>query len=327
MKEMIPMILRVSFSALFASVFLQAAVNAQGWPTQPIRAVVPFSAGGAVDVIARAVFDEASRQLGQAVVIENKVGAGGTIGAALAAKSEPDGHTILIHSSSHTVSPALMPKLPYDAAADFTAVIPLAAQPTMLFVSAAKGYKSIHDFVAAGKAKSGAMNFGSGGVGNATHLVAERFLLSAGFKAAHVPFRGSPEALREVLSERIDFSFSTLLPALPMLQAGTLKALATSEKRRAAALPDVPTTIEVGFPNSGYSFWIGVFVPKGTSQTIVDMLHREISKALSLPNVQEKLRQLGAEPMPMTSAQFNQLIVDEIAINKELVRAAGIQVN
>ena len=300
---------------------------AQAWPTKPVRVIVPFPAGGAVDVLARLAFDKVAAGLGQPFVIENRLGAGGTIGAAAAAKSDPDGHTILVNSSSHTVAPALFASLAYDAAADFSAVIPLANLPTVLFVSGTKDYKNVADFVAAAKARPGAMSYGSGGVGNATHLNAERFMLSAGFKAVHVPFKGSPEALTEVLAQRIDFSFSTLLPALQLLQDGKLKALAVSSSRRATALPAVPTTTEAGFPNSDYNFWVGVLVPRKTDRGIVDNLYRHTAYALTLPDVKARIAALGADPMTLTSAAFDQLIADEIRINKELVTAAGIKVN
>lgn len=304
-----------------------AQTPTQTWPTKPVRVIVPFPAGGAVDVLARTVYDKVSAKLGQPFVIENRLGAGGTIGAAAAAKADPDGYTILVNSSSHTVAPALFASLPYDAAADFSAVIPLANLPTVLFVSGAKGYKSIGEFVTAAKAKPGSMSYGSGGVGNATHLNAERFMLSAGFQAVHVPFKGSPEALTEVLAQRIDFSFSTLLPGLQLLQDGKLKALAVSSSRRATALPDVPTTTEAGFPDSDYNFWAGVMVPRKTDRAIVDILYRQTTEALQLPDVQARIRALGADPMAMTSTEFDKLIADEVRINKELVKAAGIKVN
>ncbi len=315
-------ILRAAFAVLVLS---HGAAFAQNWPTKPVRVIVPFPAGGAVDVVARTVFDKVSTQLGQAFVIENRLGAGGTIGAAAAAKADPDGYTILVNSSSHTVAPALFARLSYDAVGDFAAVIPLANLPTVLFVSANKGYKNIGDFVAAAKAKS--LNYGSGGVGNATHLNAERFMLSAGFQAVHVPFKGSPEALTEVLAGRIDFSFSTLLPAMGLLQDGKLKALAVSSIARATALPDVPTTTEAGYPNSDYTFWTGVMVPKGTPRAIIEILYRETDKALQLPDVKSKIKTLGADPMPMTSAEFDKLLADEVRINMEIVKTAGIKVN
>jgi tripartite-type tricarboxylate transporter receptor subunit TctC len=315
------------FCLLISQGSAPAQTPAQTWPTKPVRVVVPFPAGGAVDVLARTVYDKVSAKLGQPFIIENRLGAGGTIGAAAAAKADPDGYTILVNSSSHTVAPALFATLPYDAAADFSAVIPLANLPTVLFVSGAKGYKGIGEFVTAAKAKPGAMSYGSGGVGNATHLNAERFMLSAGFQAVHVPFKGSPEALTEVLAQRIDFSFSTLLPGLQLLQDGKLKALAVSSSRRATALPDVPTTTEAGFPESDYNFWAGVMVPRKTDRAIVDILYRQTAEALQLPDVQARIRALGADPMAMTSAEFDKLIADEVRINKELVKAAGIKVN
>jgi tripartite-type tricarboxylate transporter receptor subunit TctC len=296
----------------------------QNWPNRAVRLVVPFPAGGAVDVLARTVFDKVSAQLGQPFMIENRLGAGGTIGSAVVAKATPDGYTILVNSSSHTVAPALFGNLSYDAVGDFHGIIPLASLPTALFVSA-KSYNDVRALVAAAKATS--LTYGSGGVGNATHLNAERFMLSAGFQAVHVPFKGSPEALSEVLAGRIDFSFSALLPAMAMLDDGRLRALAVSSTARATALPDVPTTTEAGYPNSDYNFWAGVMAPKDTPRPVIEMLYRETEKALQLAEVKAKFKTLGADPMLMTSAEFDELLADEVRINKELVKAAGIKVN
>jgi tripartite-type tricarboxylate transporter receptor subunit TctC len=319
------MSIRLLSAALTVLVLSHGGAFSQNWPNRPVRLIVPFPAGGAVDVLARTVFDKVTAQVGQAFVIENRLGAGGTIGSAAVANAAPDGYTILVNSSSHTVAPALFGNLSYDAVRDFHGVIPLASLPTVLFVSANKGYADVGEFVAAAKAKS--LTYGSGGVGNATHLNAERFMLSAGFQALHVPFKGSPEALSEVLAGRIDFSFSALLPAMSLLEDGRLKALAVSSMARATALPNVPTTTEAGYPNSDYSFWAGVMVPKGTPRPIIETLYRETEKALQLPDVKAKIRTLGADPMPMTSAAFDKLLADEVRINKELVKSAGIKVN
>jgi tripartite-type tricarboxylate transporter receptor subunit TctC len=319
------MSIRLLSAALTVLVLSHGGAFSQNWPNRPVRLIVPFPAGGAVDVLARTVFDKVTAQVGQAFVIENRLGAGGTIGSAAVANAAPDGYTILVNSSSHTVAPALFGNLSYDAVRDFHGVIPLASLPTVLFVSANKGYNDVGEFVAAAKAKS--LTYGSGGVGNATHLNAERFMLSAGFQALHVPFKGSPEALSEVLAGRIDFSFSALLPAMSLLENGRLKALAVSSMARATALPNVPTTTEAGYPNSDYSFWAGVMVPKGTPRPIIETLYRETEKALQLPDVKAKIRTLGADPMPMTSAAFDKLLADEVRINKELVKSAGIKVN
>jgi tripartite-type tricarboxylate transporter receptor subunit TctC len=317
--------MRLLRAAVAVLVLSHGAAFAQSWPTRPIRIIVPFPAGGAVDVLARTVFDKVTAQVGQPFVIENRLGAGGTIGSAAVAKADPDGYTILVNSSSHTVAPALFGSLPYDAVGDFHGVIPLASLPTVLFVAASRGYKNVGELVAAARVKS--LSYGSGGVGNATHLNAERFMRSAGFQAVHVPFKGSPEALTEVLAGRIDFSFSALLPAMALLEDGRLKALAVSSMARATALPDVPTTTEAGYPNSDYNFWAGVMVPKGTPRPIIETLHRESDKALALPDVKARIKALGADPMPMTSAEFDRLLADEVRINKELVKSAGIKVN
>jgi tripartite-type tricarboxylate transporter receptor subunit TctC len=302
-----------------------AAASAQSWPNRPIHVIVPFSAGGAVDVVARVVLERVSAELGQPIVVENKTGAGGTVGAAAVARAQPDGYTLLVHSSSHTVAPALFAKLAYDAERDFSAVVPLAQQPTALMVAASKNYQSVQQFVDA--AKRGSMSYGSGGIGNATHLNAERFQLSAGFKAIHVPYKGSPEAIRDVVAGRVDFSFSTLLPALPLVREGSLKVLAVSSRQRASALPEVPTTLEAGYPESDYTFWIGMLAPRGIERAVVDRLHREATRALALPSVKEKLTNVGADPMPMSPDEFHQLIAKEIAMNKAIVKAAGIPVN
>lgn len=319
------MSIRLLSATLTVLVLSHGSAFSQNWPNRAVRLIVPFPAGGAVDVLARTVFDKVTAQLGQAFVIENRLGAGGTIASAAVAKAAPDGYTILVSSSSHTVAPALFGNLSYDAVGDFHGVIPLASLPTVLFVSANKGYKDVGEFVAAAKAKS--LTYGSGGVGNATHLNAERFMLSAGFQALHVPFKGSPEALSEVLAGRIDFSFSALLPAMALLEDGRLKALAVSSMARATALPNVPTTTEAGYPNSDYSFWAGVMVPKGTPRPVIEILYGETENALQLPDVKAKIRTLGADPMPMTSAEFDKLLADEVRINKELVKSAGIKVN
>jgi tripartite-type tricarboxylate transporter receptor subunit TctC len=319
------MSIRLLSATLTVLVLSHGSAFSQNWPNRAVRLIVPFPAGGAVDVLARTVFDKVTAQLGQAFVIENRLGAGGTIASAAVAKAAPDGYTILVSSSSHTVAPALFGNLSYDAVGDFHGVIPLASLPTVLFVSANKGYNDVGEFVAAAKAKS--LTYGSGGVGNATHLNAERFMLSAGFQALHVPFKGSPEALSEVLAGRIDFSFSALLPAMSLLEDGRLKALAVSSMARATALPNVPTTTEAGYPNSDYSFWAGVMVPKGTPRPVIEILYRETENALQLPDVKAKIRTLGADPMPMTSAEFDKLLADEVRINKELVKSAGIKVN
>src|ERR1700682_6039689 len=269
----VPMQRRLILGTLIAIAFAGAA-HGQAWPTkQTIRLIMPFPPGSAVDAVARPVFDTVSRQIGQSLVFESRPGAGGTIGMAAVAKAEPDGYTLLVNLSVHTITPSPYSKLPYDTVRDFAAIIPLAQFPNVLVVPPSR-FKTIQELVAAGKAKPGSITYGSGGIGAATHLNAERFRLSAGFEAMHVPFKGAPEALREILGDRIDFYFSPLLSAVPLIQAGQVRGLAVSSLARSESLPDIPTTLEAGYPESDYVFWIGVFAPANTPRDIVDRLHQ-----------------------------------------------------
>jgi tripartite-type tricarboxylate transporter receptor subunit TctC len=300
--------------------------HAQTWPSKPIHTIVPFAAGSATDVVPRAVLEPLSAQLGQPMVVENRGGAGTTIGAAIVAKAEPDGYTLLATSSAHTLVPTVYPHAPYDTAADFAAVVSLGTSPNVLVVSPAKGFKTAHDLVAAAKARPGALNFASAGVGTATHLSAERFRMAAGIEAVHIPFRGGAESITEVLSGRADFLFAPLGTALPQVRAGTLVALAVSSPKRATLLPDVPSVLEL-FPNSDYPFWIGIFMPAKTPRDIIDKFHREAVKTMQLPNVKERLQTLGMESMPLTPAEFDARVRAEIGTTGVLAKAAGLQPN
>lgn len=301
--------------------------GAQAWPSKPIRIIVPFTPGSGTDIIARALSDRLSANLGQPVVVENRVGAGGTIGAGVVAKADPDGYTILVQSSSHTVNPFTFQSLPYDTQRDFAGVTPLAVLPNVLIISPAKGIRSVQELVAAAKAKPGTINYASAGSGSATHLNAEKFRLNAGFDAVHIPFKGSPEAITEVMTGRVDYYFSPVVSALPQIKDGKLLALAVGSPTRSSVLPDVPTTVEAGVPNSEYTFWVGMLVPAKTPRDVVKKLHDEVQKALASPEVKERYAKLGAEPMPMTPEQFDAYIREEMAANEKLIRAAGIKAN
>jgi tripartite-type tricarboxylate transporter receptor subunit TctC len=315
---------------LLASAMILCSVAgawAQGWPTRPVRAIVPLTAGAATDTMARLVLDQVSAQIGQPIIVENRPGAGNTIGMAAVAKADPDGYTILVNSSTHTVSPATRSQLTFDPTGDLAAIIPLGNMPVVMVVHPSKGYKKLSDFVDTAKAKPGSINYASAGAGNSSHLNGERFRLAAGFEATHVPQRGAPEALTEVVANRLDFYFSPLLNALPFLKDGQLQALAVSGSQRASALPDVPTTVEAGYPNSEYNFWAGVFAPAKIAPELRARLHEAFAKALAHPATNEKLRNLGADPMPMTPDAFDAHVRKEIELNRELVKAAGIKVN
>ncbi len=299
--------------------------QAQAWPNKPIRAIVPYAAGSTTDIVPRVVFEELSAQLGQSIVVENRAGAGGTTGAAFVAKAEPDGYTLLVNSSAHTIGPSLYPNLTYHPARDFASVIALGTSPIVLVVPPSKGFKSVRDFVTAAKAKPGAFNFSSVGVGTATHLSAEKFRFSAGVNAVHVPFKGGAEAMTEVMAGRMDFFFGPVGLVLSNVKAGKLTALAANGAKRSTALPDVPTTSEAGFANAEYPIWFGLFLPAKTSREIVDKLHAETMKALQSPVVRSKLTALGVDPMPMSPRDFDALVAKEIAADATLVKAIGLK--
>ena len=264
-------------------------------------------------------------QLGQPIVVENRGGAGGTIGTATVAKSDPDGYTILINASAHSAAPAAYPGVTYDTANDFSAVASFGSVPNVCVISPAKNIKTLKELVAA--AKSGTFTFASAGVGSATHWAAERLRLSAGFAATHVPFRGGPEALTEVMTGRVDFMCIGVSSGLAFIQDKKLIPLAVCTPKRSSALPDVPTTIESGYADSDYTFWNGLLVPAKTPRDIIDRLHAEVQKALALPLVKEKFAPQGIEPMPLSPTEFDALIKKEIGINIALVKAAGIKFN
>lgn len=299
--------------------------SAETWPSKPLHAIVPVGAGSTTDIIPRVVFEQLSAQLGQIIVVENRVGAGGIVGSAFVAKAEPDGYTILAHGSALTISPALHSNLGFDPARDFAAVVPLGISPSVLVVPPERNWKTVGDLIAAAKEKPGALNFSSVGLGSATHLSAERFRRSAGVDAIHVPFKGGAEAMTEVIAGRIDFFFGPVGLVLPHIQDGKLRALVVNGAKRSSALPDVPTTLEAGIANAEYPIWFGLFLPAKTSLDIVAKLHDETLKALQSPKVRDKLSALGVDPMAMSPADFAAHVQREIISNAELVKAAGLK--
>ena len=301
--------------------------SAQAWPTKPVRVIVPITAGSATDIIARIVSERVAAQLGQNFVVDNRPGATGTIGISAAAKAEADGYTALVQSSSFTVVPITYSRLDYDTVRDFVGITPLGNAPNILVISPSKGIRSVKDLIAAAKAKPGSITYASIGTGSATQLSAERFRLGAAFDGVHVPFKGTPEALNDVITGRVDFYFCPVISVVQFIKEGKLLALATGSTKRSSALPDVPTTLEVGIPNSDYNFWIGMMIRSKTPRHIVSKLHENTVKALQAPDTKERLGKLGAEPMIMTPEEFNDYIKAEIAANAKLIKAAGIPVN
>jgi tripartite-type tricarboxylate transporter receptor subunit TctC len=268
------------------------------------------------------VIEQVSKQLNHTIIVENKPGASGTIGAHFAAQAQPDGYTLLAASSGYTIAPATFPNLPYDPVKDFIGISTLGNLPNVLVIAPGKDIHTVQELVKLAKEKP--LTYGSTGVGGPIYLTMERFRHAAGFSATIVPFKGAPEALTEVIAGRVDMYYSPLLAALPFIRGGKLVALAVSSKKRVSALPDVPTTLEAGYANSNYNFWIGVFAPAKTPRAIVDRMDVEIAKALEDAGLQKRLENIGVQPMSMSVEQFNEFVREELKTNAELAAAVGI---
>jgi len=313
----------VAVAALLAATFARADT----YPSKPIRAIIPFGAGSAADVVPRIVFDELATRLGQPIVVENRGGAGGVIGTTMVAKSEPDGYTLLANSTAHAVTPAMYTNLTYDAVSDFAPVATIGSLPNVLIIAPSKGVKTVKEFVDTAKAKSGSYNFASLGVGSAVHMSAERFRIAAQYDAVHIPFRGGAEALTEVIAGRVEYYFCPIATALPHIKEGRLLGLAVSSPVRSSLLPDVPTTLEAGFADSDFTFWIGIFAPARTPKEIVEKLNREIAASVASPAVKEKLAKLGVEAMTMPAAEFDAYVKKEVERYGAFVKATGMKAN
>ncbi len=317
--------MRLIMTALAAALAVSTA-HAQTYPDKPVHVIVPFTPGSATDVVARTVAQALSTRMGQVFVVENRPGAGGMIGAGIVAKSAPDGYTLLVNSSGHTVNPSIFPTITYDTAKDFVGVSMLAQQPNILIAAPSKGWKTAGDLVKAAKAEPGKLTYASAGAGSATHMNAEKFRVSAGIDAVHIPYKGTPEALSDTMNGRVDYFFAPVVAALPMVRDNRVTALAVGSPKRASVLPDVPTTEEAGYPGSAYNFWVGMLAPAGTPPAIVERLNKEVAAVLASPEIKDRLAALGADPAPMAAADFDKLIVQELKDNAALVKQAGITV-
>ena len=297
----------------------------QGYPNKPVHVVVPFTAGSATDILARTFGQKLSEMWSQPVVVDNRPGAGGTIGAAVVAKSAPDGYTLLVHSAAQAYNPSIYPSLPYDTVKDFIDIVPLGGQPNVLVVAPSTGMKTAAELIAQAKQKPGQLNFGSAGTGSGTHINGEKFKLAAGIDVLHIPYKGTPEALTDTIAGRVTYFFSPISAALPFVRDGKLVALAVSTAKRSGALPNVPTVAEAGLPGFDYSLWIGVFAPAGTPADVVDKIARDVRTVAQTADVKERFAAMGAEQMPMTPSEFKQFVDGEIADSAKVVKAAGIK--
>ncbi len=315
---------RAALAVLSAACLAPLGVQAQAYPSRPIKLISGATAGSASDIVARSVAERLQTELGVSVVVENKAGAAGTLGIQALLGAPADGHTVLVYTSAHTVLP-LINKVAYDPLKDFSAITPLAIVPNVMVVSPAKGYKSVQDVINAAKDKPGQLNYASVGLGSATYMSAEKFKLATGIDAVHVPYKGSPEAITETMTGRVDYFFAPLVSALPMIKAGKLQALAVGTPKRSAQLPDVPTLAESGVAKADYLFWTGMLVPAKTPRDVVQRLNQLSLKALQSNEVKERLASLGAEPLPMSPEQFDAMIREEMVANAAIIKAAGIK--
>ena len=315
--------MKLVLAAIFALAPLAAV--AQTFPAKPIRIIVPFTPGSATDTIARPIAEKLSAALGQPVLVENRPGAGGTIGIGVLAKSPPDGYTLGVVSTGHVVNPVLYSSLPYDTLKDFSGVAPLAGQPSVLVVSPALGVKNVGDLVAMAKAKPGALNYATAGVGSAAHISAEKFRMAAGIDAVHVPFKGSPESITETIGGRTQYTWTPLSTAVGQIRGGQLLALAVSTAHRSQTLPEVPTIAEAGFPRGEFNFWVGMLAPANTPHEVLARLNAEVQRALQAADMKERLAKLGSEPMAMSPEQFDAFIRDEFTVLGDVMRASGVK--
>ena len=309
-------------AAFLAGLAIACVAAGQGFPSKPIRLVSGVSPGSASDTIARILADKLMASLGQPVIVENKLGAGGLIAAQQVARAEPDGHVISIYTSAYTTAPLLTPNMLRTD--ELTPVAALAVVPTTLVVRPGT-FKTLAELVAYAKANPGKLIATSAGIGSSTHMNLERFLISAGIKVLHVPMKGAPDALTEVLGGRADMYFALTFQVAAYVKAGKLVGLGMGSPKRSALLPDVPTTVEAGYPNSDYNFWVGALVSAKTPPDIVQRLHREFTAAVNLPEIREQFLKLGADPLTMSQQEFDAMIRKEFEENAALIKSADIK--
>ena len=316
---------RIAAAWLAAAFTLAAApaALAQAWPNKPVRVINPFAAGGGTDTFARPLAARLSQTLGQTVLIENQGGAGGTLGAANAAKAAPDGYTLFMGAVHHTIAETLYTKLPYSLEKDFMPITMVASVPNVLVVGTQVPSKTLKELVDLAKSKPGELNYGSAGVGAASHLNGEMFNSAAGVKMVHVPFKGFSEQLVEIYAGRVQMTWAPVILALSHIQSGRLRPLAVSTAKRSTSLPNVPTVAETAIPGFVYDPWFAVFAPAATSKSIVKELNRAIVKTLDLPDVRQQLQRLGAEPVSTTPEETDKYIRAEIDKLGKVVKASG----
>ena len=313
-----PNMKRVALVAVLLSALCGTAVAQSDYPNRPITVIVNITPGSGTDLIARTVADGLKTTLKQAVVVENRPGAGGSIGAAAVVNSEPDGYRLLITSSAIASLPAVQPSLPYDTEKDLTPIVPLADLPAVVWISPTKGIKSLNELIEKARKAPGEVMFGSSGVASASHLEVERLRAAANIRLTHIPYRGAPEAIADAAAGRVDFVIAPLASGRAFMDNKQLIPIASTAKKRSPLIPDVPTIAETGL-KARLGAWVGLFGPKGMPADLVNKIHAATLAALELPESKDRFAKLGGQTMPLSPAEFKKLVVDEIAENKELL--------
>jgi tripartite-type tricarboxylate transporter receptor subunit TctC len=311
--------------ACFAPAAWSAQPEAARYPVRPVRIVIGFTPGGTPDITARLIGAKLTEALGQPVVVDNRPGAGGTIGAKMVADANPDGHTLLSVSASHVLQPSIYAKLPYDTLRDFAGITRTSSACYLLVTSPSSETRTAKELLALAKAKPGQLNFASAGSGSGTHFAAEMFRHAAGIDAVHVPYKGIPESLTDTMAGRVQFFMSPLSGGIPLVKAGKLRALGVSCLKRVAAIPEVPTLAETVLPGFRADTWSGILAPAKTPRAIINRLHAQITRILALPEIEQKMTALGVDPDPTTPAEFDKLIAEQVSAMAKLARAAGIR--
>jgi len=311
--------------ALLLALSFNLVQGQEAWPSRPIRFILPFPPGGGTDILGRLIAERLSASLGQPVVTENRGGAGGNVGAEAAARSAPDGYTIVLVAPSLAISPTLYSKINYDPVKDFAPVSLVATVPNVMITQASLPVQSLQEFIAFAKAKPGALNFGSGGAGTSNHLAGELFNIVTGAKLVHIPYKGVNLAMQDVLAGNVHLVFIGIPAAAPHIKAGKLRALALVAPQRSSALPDVPTVAEAGLRDFEVTTWYGVLAPAGTPRSVISRLNAELVKIMHSPDLKEKLAATGTDPLTSTPEEFAAYIQREIAKWGEVVRKAGVK--
>jgi tripartite-type tricarboxylate transporter receptor subunit TctC len=314
---------KLVLGAALAAFALQA--SAQAYPDKPVHVIISFTPGSSTDIVGRVVAQKLSEIWGQPVIADNRAGAGGSIGSNVVAKSAPDGYTLLINSTAHTVNPAIYAKLPYDTTKDFIDIVPLSIQPNVLVVDASSPFKSVADLVNAARAKPGAINWGHAGVGSGTHLSTEKFIAATKINVTQIPFKGTPEVLTAIFSKNVDCYWAPISAAMSNIKSGRLRALAVSTPKRNSQLPDVPTTGEAGVVGADSPLWFGLWAPAGTPPNIIAKISADTRKALTDPVVRQKLGNLGNDVMDMSPEEFARFVRSEIDEYARVIKLAGIK--